>query len=174
MRDIGMDRHAPTVPIVDKWKYETMKGGSKLDAKDLEWTTSIYRGLVPAKNIMKRDFAIAGALVRSSSLNTQNPSYPPQFAANFGYVNEVAAHWISSYFLCDKMRLPATVEEAILEAEERAAWDKLRYPDFHKGRKMSSTATDAFTWVTSMLSRATLIVGTGGRRRQMSFWKIWD
>jgi hypothetical protein len=33
---------------------------------DNEWVTSIYRGLIPAKNIEKRDFAIAGAQVWDS------------------------------------------------------------------------------------------------------------
>jgi hypothetical protein len=51
-----------------------------------------------------------------------------QFTANIGYTNEVAAHWISSYFLDDPMRLPDTVEEAMVKAEQGAAWMKARYP----------------------------------------------
>ena len=52
-----------------------------------------------------------------------------QFSANLGYTNEVAAHWISSYFKNDKMRLPSSAEEAIAEAEIQSAWMRARYPD---------------------------------------------
>ena len=52
-----------------------------------------------------------------------------KFSANFGYSCEVAAHWISSYFQNDRMRLPSSVEEAIAEGEIQSAWMKARHPD---------------------------------------------
>ena len=52
-----------------------------------------------------------------------------KFTANPGYSFEVAAHWISSYFQNDNMRLPFSAEEAIAEAEMRSAWMKTRYPN---------------------------------------------
>jgi hypothetical protein len=52
-----------------------------------------------------------------------------QYTFNFGYTNEVVAHWISSYFRQDPMRLPTSVEEAMLEAERESAWMRRRYPD---------------------------------------------
>lgn len=52
-----------------------------------------------------------------------------KFSANFGYSCEVAAHWISSYFQNDNMRLPSSVKEAIAEGETRSAWMKARFPD---------------------------------------------
>ena len=56
-------------------------------------------------------------------------SCPPKFTANPGYSFEVAAHWISSYFQQDNMRLPSSAEEAIAEAEMRSAWMRVRYPN---------------------------------------------
>ncbi len=38
-----------------------------------QWASSIYRGIVPAKNIERRDFAINGAIVRSQGVNPSNP-----------------------------------------------------------------------------------------------------
>jgi dimethylaniline monooxygenase (N-oxide forming) len=51
-----------------------------------------------------------------------------QFASNNGYTYEVSAHWISSYFLGDKMRLPSSAEEAIAIAQLNAAWIRKRFP----------------------------------------------
>ena len=52
-----------------------------------------------------------------------------QFTSNTGYTFEVFSHWISSYFLKDKMRLPATPEEAYQHTERHAAWLRKRFPD---------------------------------------------
>ncbi|KAF8415728.1 hypothetical protein L210DRAFT_3430732, partial [Boletus edulis BED1] len=41
------------------------------------------------------------------------------FTTNNGYGFQVIAHWISSYFLGDKMRLPFTIEEALDETESK-------------------------------------------------------
>ena len=49
-------------------------------------------------------------------------------SSNFGYTLEVTAHWISSYFLGDDMRLPASPEEALAATERDAAWLRQRYP----------------------------------------------
>jgi dimethylaniline monooxygenase (N-oxide forming) len=52
-----------------------------------------------------------------------------QFSTNSGYTFEVSAHWISSYFLKDPMRLPSSTEEALAAGEYYAAWLRKRYPD---------------------------------------------
>ncbi|EEB94148.1 hypothetical protein MPER_07087, partial [Moniliophthora perniciosa FA553] len=72
------------------------------------WASSIFRGIVPAKNILKSDFAINGAV----------------FTTNNGYTFEVMSHWISSYFLKDDMKIPKSPEEAHKEAEREARWTK--------------------------------------------------
>ncbi|TEB16648.1 hypothetical protein FA13DRAFT_1650609, partial [Coprinellus micaceus] len=66
----------------------------------------------PAKSIQRRDIAITGAIG----------------TANIGYVYEVSAHWISSYFLGENMRLPGGPEEAIRSTVRNLAWMKTRYP----------------------------------------------
>lgn len=38
------------------------------------------------------------------------------------------SHWISSYFLGDKMDIPSTPEEALKHAERKAAWMRQRFP----------------------------------------------
>ena len=63
MEDIGIDRHAPMTNVKSKWDYTTLKNTATLDPENEKWVTSIYRGLVPAKNIEIRDFAIAGGMV---------------------------------------------------------------------------------------------------------------
>ncbi|KAG2010573.1 hypothetical protein CC2G_013388 [Coprinopsis cinerea AmutBmut pab1-1] len=129
--EIGIARHVPTHDLVDVWKYESLKNGPEAHKDSWKWTTSIYRGIVPARNIMKRDFAIAGAL----------------FTANFGYTNEVAAHWVSSYFQGDKMKIPETPEEATAISERQANWMRIRYPHMLSWVNESySGSLDFWTW----------------------------
>ncbi|KAJ7134814.1 FAD/NAD-P-binding domain-containing protein [Mycena epipterygia] len=78
-----------------------------------QWTSSIYNGIVPAKNIARRDFAINGAV----------------FTTNVGYTWEVVAHWLSSYFLGDNMDIPKTPEEAYQHTERNTEWIRKRFPD---------------------------------------------
>ena len=50
----------------DMWKYKTLerpKDASKFGA-DSDSAASIYRGIVPAANILNHDFALNGAVVR--------------------------------------------------------------------------------------------------------------
>ncbi|KAI1795061.1 FAD/NAD(P)-binding domain-containing protein [Ganoderma leucocontextum] len=97
------------------------------------WHTmfDVYRGLVPAKHINRRDFALNGAVV----------------SPHFGYTCEVAAHWISSYFLHDELRLPATPEAALEETERHAAWLRARYPQIPTALNGSHASYLAFwTW----------------------------
>ncbi|KAH7908576.1 FAD/NAD-P-binding domain-containing protein [Hygrophoropsis aurantiaca] len=109
---LGINRH----PLSDKqtsytWDYPSLRNPPSTRPGE-QWASSIYRGLVPAKNISRRDFAINGAV------------YTP----NHGYTSEVASHWISSYFLRDSMRLPSSVDEALAETELKAAWMRKRWP----------------------------------------------
>jgi dimethylaniline monooxygenase (N-oxide forming) len=64
-QEIGIDRHAPLTEVEMKWDYKTLANAPAANPEN-EWVTSIYRGLIPAKNIEKRDFAIAGATVWDS------------------------------------------------------------------------------------------------------------
>ncbi|KAG6890392.1 hypothetical protein C0992_001783, partial [Termitomyces sp. T32_za158] len=110
--ELGISRHSPSENGVDNWNYTSLANPPMLHLGKEQWSSSMYRGLVPAKNINKRDFAINGAV----------------FTANNGYAFEVCAHWISSYFLGDRMRLPSTAEEALASAERNSAWMRKRYP----------------------------------------------
>lgn len=76
-----------------------------------------------------------------------------QFTTNNGYSFEVMAHWISSYFLGDKMRLPSTVEEALAETERNGAWMRKRYPEMLTWVNESYSSSLAFwTCVSTMFS----------------------
>ncbi|KAJ7471464.1 FAD/NAD-P-binding domain-containing protein [Mycena galericulata] len=97
-------------------------------ASSMEWAASIYNGIVPAKNIARRDFAVNGAI----------------FTANMGYTCEVIAHWVSSYFLGDNMDIPKTPEEAYQHTERNAAWIRRRYPGTLTFVNESYTADIAF------------------------------
>ncbi|KAF8839448.1 FAD/NAD(P)-binding domain-containing protein [Paxillus ammoniavirescens] len=115
IEELGLGRHPPTEDNdEDAWKhYTTLSSPPPAHPQRDQWASSIYRGLVPAKNINKRDFAINGAV----------------FTTNNGYGFEVIAHWISSYFLEDKMRLPSTAEDALAATDRNAAWMRRRFPD---------------------------------------------
>ncbi|TFK60203.1 FAD/NAD(P)-binding domain-containing protein [Pluteus cervinus] len=115
MADLGIGRRPPSSK--DKYQsewdnYTTLANPPVTSQGGEQWSSSIYRGLVPARNILKRDFAVNGAF----------------FTTNNGYTREVSAHWISSYFLQDSMRLPNSVEQALEETTRYAAWMRKRYP----------------------------------------------
>ena len=63
--EIGIGRHAAQTEVKTKWVYKTLANAPAINPEN-GWVTSIYRGLIPAKNIEKRDFAIAGATVWDS------------------------------------------------------------------------------------------------------------
>ncbi|CAL1698410.1 unnamed protein product [Somion occarium] len=101
--------------FADEWNYTTLDSSVLTNhERGVARAANIYRGIVPAKNITQRDFAINGAI----------------FTTNNGYAFEVIAHWISSYFLKDPfLHLPLTPQAAIQEAERNNAWLGKRYPN---------------------------------------------
>lgn len=129
--ELGINKHAPTIKMSHCWDYPSLHGAPQVHPDSKKWVTSIHRGIVPAKNILRRNFAIAGSL----------------FTANVGYTNEVVAHWISSYFLGDAMRLPTDVESATAEGERGAAWMKTRYPEMDSWVNVSYMGSlDFWNW----------------------------
>lgn len=114
IEELGIGRHPP--PANDQehiWNYTSLRDPPCSNTHGAQWVASIYRGLVPSKNINRRDFAINGAI----------------FTTNNGYSFEIMAHWISSYFLGDKMRLPSSPEDALIHAERNGAWMRQRFPE---------------------------------------------
>ena len=66
VEELGIGRHPPSQDI-DEWEhYKTLASPPPAHPLSDQWASSIYRGLVPAKNVMKRDFAINGAFVSNS------------------------------------------------------------------------------------------------------------
>ncbi|KAI0315357.1 FAD/NAD-P-binding domain-containing protein [Amylostereum chailletii] len=134
LEDLALRRHAPAETTAPPhWGYTTLSDPppQPTHSQAQQWSTSIYRGLVPAPNILRRDLAVNGAVI----------------SPNNGYTVEVAAHWISSYFLGDAMRLPTSPEEALQETARNAAWLKVRYPDTAVAMNESHTNSAAFwTW----------------------------
>ncbi|KAF5315243.1 hypothetical protein D9619_007506 [Psilocybe cf. subviscida] len=125
---------APMTDVHTRW--DDLKSLQSVDRpasapENAKWMTAIYRGIVPAKNIAHRDFAVAGGV----------------FSSNIGYTNEVVAHWTASYFRGDKMKLPDSPQEAITQAEQSSLWMKVRYPDALAWVNESySGSLDFFTW----------------------------
>ena len=63
--ELGMARRPPSKDV-DEWAhYVTLSPPPVVRARGDQSTSSIYRGIVPAKNIARRDFAINGAVVSS-------------------------------------------------------------------------------------------------------------
>ncbi|KIY47188.1 FAD/NAD(P)-binding domain-containing protein [Fistulina hepatica ATCC 64428] len=129
--EIGIGRRVPYAwDGRDEWNsYRTLDNPPEpRDIGSHHLMSSIYRGLVPARNIERRDFAVNGAV----------------FSTNNGYSWEVAAHWISSYFLGDPfLRVPA-LEEASAEAEREAEWMRRRFPETLRWVNESYSAGIAF------------------------------
>jgi hypothetical protein len=67
-----------------------------------------------------------------------------KLATNDGYTFEVIAHWISSYFLGDKMKLPKTPEEALKLTERDAMWLRKRHPDLNLSLNEACTSYSVF------------------------------
>ncbi|KAI0677680.1 FAD/NAD(P)-binding domain-containing protein [Trametes maxima] len=110
------------------WEYTTLLDPPTAHPDTMRWSSGIYRGLVPAKNITRRDLAVFG-----TGLTT-----------NIGYTSEVVSHWISSYFLGDRMRIPDSVEAAISATEREASWLKQRFPQVPTALNPSYTAFLSF------------------------------
>ncbi|KAJ4474823.1 FAD/NAD-P-binding domain-containing protein [Lentinula aciculospora] len=134
--EIGLNRHPPEHSLIkteDEWNdYVSLANPPAAHPSGEQWASSIYRGIVPAKNLLNRDFAINGAV----------------FTTNNGYAFEVTAHWISSYFLSDRnFKLPSSPEEALAHADRNSAWLRKRYPDMLLWANESYSSNLAFwTW----------------------------
>jgi len=64
MEQLGLGRHPPDPESITKyrWDYASLANPPVISG-ETPWAASIYRGLVPAKNILNRDFAVNGAMV---------------------------------------------------------------------------------------------------------------
>ncbi|KAH9922177.1 uncharacterized protein B0H18DRAFT_1121005 [Fomitopsis serialis] len=131
LQELGLGCHAPQPGSqYYRWDYTTLVDSPAPHHANKLATSSIYRGLVPAKNIFRRNFAINGAI----------------FTTNAGYAFETSAHWITSYFRGDKfLRLPSSVEEAMASAAYNAEWLRRRYPDIHMSAN-NSVRSDCALW----------------------------
>ncbi|KAI9057639.1 FAD/NAD-P-binding domain-containing protein [Trametes sanguinea] len=122
--ELGMGPRPAQPTSTHRWDYTSLFNPPPLHPDARKWSSAIYRGIVPAKNIMRRDLAVSGTGI----------------SVNNGYSGEVTAHWISSYFLGDPMRLPGSIEEALAATEREAAWLKRRYPQTPTALNPSYTA----------------------------------
>jgi dimethylaniline monooxygenase (N-oxide forming) len=151
MEQLGLGRHPPDSKMNYRWGYASLANPPVISGEQ-PWAASIYRGLVPAKNISNRDFAVNGAMVFFSVEREECRRLPlwhlphsrEQFSAHHAYVCEVSAHWISAYFRRDALRLPQSVDEAIEAAEQDGAWVRRRYPHTLNWVDESNTSAIAF------------------------------
>lgn len=64
---LGINEHPPDPSLVkteDEWNnYVSLSNPPAAHPSSEQWASSIYRGIVPAKNLFNRDFAINGAVV---------------------------------------------------------------------------------------------------------------
>ncbi|KAE9390382.1 FAD/NAD(P)-binding domain-containing protein [Gymnopus androsaceus JB14] len=137
MNHVGLGKYPPQYNPLDayneEWQgYTSLEDPPAAAAANKQWISCIYRGIVPARNIMKRDLAINGAV----------------FSTNNGYVFETTSHWISSYFLEDPfLEVPASVKEAIQNTERTSAWLRRRYPDMlHWTNESHSSDIQFWSW----------------------------
>ncbi|EIW77421.1 FAD/NAD(P)-binding domain-containing protein [Coniophora puteana RWD-64-598 SS2] len=133
-KSLGLIRQRYDPPETDEWaSFSGLRSPPEQQSEVAG--APIYRGIVPARNIAQRDFAINGAI----------------FSANNGYTFEVTSHWISSYFLGDPMRLPSSTEEALAETARSAAWMRKRYPGMlDKFSESYTSVIVAWSWPQAM------------------------
>ncbi|EKM52447.1 uncharacterized protein PHACADRAFT_211704 [Phanerochaete carnosa HHB-10118-sp] len=118
---LGLERESASsrnINYTEETNYASLSGTTlPHPAKpNYKFPACIYRGIVPAENILEHDFAINGAIM----------------SANNGYTFEVASHWIASYFRKDRfLDMPASVGEAVIQTERHNAWLRQRYPGAH-------------------------------------------
>ncbi|KAK7042606.1 FAD/NAD-P-binding domain-containing protein [Favolaschia claudopus] len=132
--DIGLHRRSLAAENSgpNEWAtYRTLSNPPPLHPENMKWSSSVYKGIVPAKNILRWDFAINGAVL----------------ATNDGYLFETISHWISSYFLGDRMKLPKTVEAVLQHTKRDALWLRKRHPDLDLSLNEACTSFSVFwTW----------------------------
>lgn len=64
MEQLGLGRHPPDPESMMKYRWDyTSLANPPVMSGGTSWAASIYRGLVPAKSILNRDFAVIGAMV---------------------------------------------------------------------------------------------------------------
>ncbi|TFK22020.1 FAD/NAD(P)-binding domain-containing protein [Coprinopsis marcescibilis] len=113
-------------PVVDKGSSESV-GNVK--------APGLYKGIVPAKSLFRRDIAVNGAII----------------TANAGYTFELCSHWISSFFLEEPMRLPETLQGATEQTKRNLAWMKKRFPEAKSWMNASySAGSPHFAWPQAM------------------------
>ena len=62
MEHLGLGRHLPESEMTHLWDYVSLANPPVVPG-ETPLAASIYQGLVPAKNILNRDFAVNGAMV---------------------------------------------------------------------------------------------------------------
>lgn len=65
--DLGINRQAPDPHTTsDRWDWDYKTLANPPQQYTRECSSSLYRGIVPAKNLLNRDLAINGAIVSPS------------------------------------------------------------------------------------------------------------
>ncbi|EIW76945.1 FAD/NAD(P)-binding domain-containing protein [Coniophora puteana RWD-64-598 SS2] len=132
---LGIARQTVAIAETDEWaSFRSIASPPVIPqtkTSDALSGSAIYRGIVPARNIERRDFAINGGV----------------FTTNNGYTYEIIAHWISAYFRHDPLRLPSSPETALADSARCVAWLRKRYPGTLEHINESYTSDIAFwTW----------------------------
>lgn len=138
LHELGLSRHPP-LPLTTEasaWNYKSMADPPPAQPPARQQAASMYKAVVPAKNIESRDFAVNGSV----------------FTTNNAYAWEVAAHWISSYFLEDPFLVVPSAQEAEQRAELMGAWLRKRYPDALVWANESHSSDIAFWTSVPLLS----------------------
>ncbi|KAF8976417.1 hypothetical protein BDQ17DRAFT_1551203 [Cyathus striatus] len=72
--ELGIETHPPTIEVSDDWNYASLANPPTVRVENELWASSIYRGIVPAKSIARRDFAVNGAMFSTNNERMRLPS----------------------------------------------------------------------------------------------------
>ncbi|KAI0051981.1 FAD/NAD-P-binding domain-containing protein [Auriscalpium vulgare] len=156
-KELGIERRSPPPHTIRyRWDYKSLENGPHTAADAEAPGPAFVRGLVPARNIFRRDFAVNGAVL----------------TAHNAMSCEVSAHWISAYFLRDALLLPSTMEQALEHGERQAQWMRQRYPgllnSLNESYSTMAAVWDGPQWIDGLLEDMGLpIMRSGGN------WLTW-
>lgn len=75
LEELGLNAQPadPKASEINRWDYTTLSDPPPTHPDTQRWSSQIYRGLVPAKNITRRDLAVNGTCVRSTCRPPRRP-----------------------------------------------------------------------------------------------------
>jgi hypothetical protein len=191
MEQLGLGRHPPDPSLNYHWDYASLANPPVIPGGTPS-ASSIYRGLVPAKNILNRDFALNGAMVlgsvdrgascHHSPLHTLTNSFlgimhtcarcPPIGSLRTSDATRCGFRRVSKR----RSKLRSTMQRGCDNVTPMLCigWTKATRARLHSGREFcTNVLTPKRSWHVSTATHVWLVF-TVGPNLSMTFWRTWE